>query len=288
MWIWGLFCEPSPDTSYVMMTQCEIDMWCQTMAEQHRVIISRFDLEKDFHPGWCSWPLGDHLMFEILDPFSLQGPVQSPMWATIFVVTPLPRPWIPAVETWEIEPVRWLFNMPATRPRNILAICSISVTHWQRCAHFSKHFYHCCRGGWLPCLLRLRKLGVHGICFCPPVFPIRIIYPKLDKLVWFLPSVYGFFGHQCSMLFDFGPDWWILPGRQERFHAWFGAVLKGFASLHCFAPTSAVARLKSVHFHPGPLNGIPSQKWVCQQFVSWQVIPNGFCTQYPQKNIRSV
>ena len=162
MWIWGLFCEPSPDTSYVMMTQCEIDMWCQTMAEQHRVIISRFDLEKDFHPGWCSWPLGDHLMFEILDPFSLQGPVQSPMWATIFVVTPLPRPWIPAVETWEIEPVRWLFNMPATRPRNILAICSISVTHWQRRAHFSKHFYHCCRGGWLPCLLRLRKLGVHG------------------------------------------------------------------------------------------------------------------------------
>ena len=175
MWIWGLFCEPSPETSYVMMTQCEIDMWCQTMAEQHRVIISRFDLEKDFHPGWCSWPLGDHLMFEILDPFSLQGPVQSPMWATILVVTPLPRPWIPAVETWEIEPVRWLFNMPATRPRNILAICSISVTHWQRCAHFSKHFRQVALPllqGWLASLLaEVEEAGGSWYLFFPPSFP---------------------------------------------------------------------------------------------------------------------
>ena len=116
-----------------------------------------------------------------------------------------------------------------------------------------KWLYHCCRGGWLPGW----GWGSWGLMVL--VFPQRT-----GKQLWIDLSVsfasnwinwrgscpvcmffvaisaWGVSQIHSAMLFDFDPDWWSLPGRQERFHAWIGAVLKGFASLHCFAPTSAV------------------------------------------------
>ena len=171
-----------------------------------------------------------------------------------------------------------------------------------------KWLYHCCRGGWLPGW----GWGSWGLMVL--VFPqrtgkqlwidlIRIICLKLDKLAWFLPSVYVFCGHQClrSIANPQRYAFWFWPRLMES--AWqtgkvpclnWGSSQRFrkftlFCTNKCRWRMQAHCSLKSVRFHPGPLNGINSfPKMGLSAIRILTSYPKRFCTQYPQNNIRSV
>lgn len=145
--------------------------------------------------------------------------------------THLPRPLIPAVETWEIERVRWLFNMPAKEENE-------TKEHIDHLLDFRDTLTKMCPflkalqasgstivAGVADFFAEVEEAGVHGICVFQKVFLRNGKQLWIDLSVsftsnwcgscpvcmfFFAISASGVSQTHSSMLFDFDPDGYFV------------------------------------------------------------------------------